>query len=183
MTVESPVTSFPIYGYLAEFDDAEPLLAACKAARAEGFTVMEAYTPLPLHEVSEVLGHKNRLPLLVLIGGIVGLLGGLALQYWTSVIAYPINVGGRPLASWPAFVVPAFETTILCAAGAAVFGMLALNGLPQPYHPVFNVPLFELASRNRFFLMILSRDPRFDMESTRAFLESQPALTVSEVPR
>jgi hypothetical protein len=183
MSVGSPKTSFPIYGWLAEFDDAEPLLRACKAARAEGYTVMEAYTPLPLHEVSEVLGHENRLPLIVLLGGIFGALAGFALQYWTSVVDYPIDVGGRPLASWPAFLVPAFETTILCAAGAAVFGMLALNGLPQPYHPVFNVPLFELASRNRFFLMILSRDPRFDMVRTREFLERQEVLTVSEVPR
>lgn len=175
-------TRFPIYGYLAEFDGSETLIATAKRARAEGYTVMEAYTPLPLHEVSEVLGYKNRLPLLVLIGGIVGAIGGFSLQYWTSVVDYPINVGGRPFNSWPAFIVPMFETTILGAALTAVLGMLALNNLPHPYHPVFNVPIFELASRNRFFLMILSRDPAFDMDKTRAFMDGQDCLSVWEVP-
>jgi len=172
----------PIYGYLAEFDGPKTLIATAKAARAEGYTVMEAYTPLPLHEVSHVLGWKNRLPLLVLGGGLFGAVGGFALQYWTSVIDYPMNVGGRPYNSWPAFIVPMFETTILCAALTTVLGMLALNGLPQPYHPVFNVPIFELASRNRFFLMILSRDPRFDMRTTREFMDAQDCLSVWEVP-
>jgi hypothetical protein len=173
---------FPIYGYLAEFDGPETLLAATRRARAEGYSVLEAYTPLPLHELSEVLGHKNRLPLLVLIGGLVGAAGGFALQYFTTVHDYPLDVGGRPLNSWPAFVVPTFETTILCAALTAVLGMFWLNGLPQPYHPVFNVPLFELASRNRFFLMILSRDPLFDMQRSRALLEETDSLSVWEVP-
>jgi Alternative complex III, ActD subunit len=172
----------PIYGYLAEFDGPEDLIATARRARGAGYRVMEAYTPLPLHEVSEILGYRNHLPLLVLIGGLVGAVGGFTLQYWTSAVDYPINVGGRPLNSWPAFIVPTFEMTILCAALTAVFGMFALNGLPHPYHPVFNVPLFELASRNRFFLMILSRDPGFDMERTRAFLEEQDSLSVWEVP-
>lgn len=172
----------PIYGYLAEFDGQKTLLATAKAARAAGYTVMEAYTPLPLHEVSHVLGYKSRLPMLVLIGGLVGAIGGFSLCYWSSVIEYPINVGGRPFNSWPAFIVPTFETTILCAALTTVLGMFALNGLPQPYHPVFNVPIFELASRNRFFLMILSRDPAFDMQATREFMDAQDCLSVWEVP-
>ena len=172
----------PIYGYLVEFDRAEALLDAARAGRARGYTVMEAYTPLPLHGLSDILGYKNDLPLVVLIGGIVGACVGFGLQYWTSVIDYPVNIGGRPLNSWPAFIVPTFETTILFAAFSAVFGMLFLNGLPQPYHPVFNVPRFVEASRNRFFLMILSRDPRFDLVETKRFLGELDALSLAEVP-
>jgi hypothetical protein len=172
----------PVYGYLAEFGDEHALLDGARAARAEGYTVMEAYTPLPLEEVAHVLGHKTRLPLIVLCGGLLGAVTGFGMQYYASVISYPINVGGRPLNSWPAFGVITFEMTVLFAAFAAVLGMLALNRLPQPYHPVFNVPEFELASRNRFFLMILSRDPRFDLASTRGFLEGLAPLSVSDVP-
>ena len=172
----------PVYGFLAEFADEHELLAACKAARGAGYQVMEAYTPLPIEEIAHALGHKNRLPLIVLAGGVFGAIAGYALQYYTAVVDYPINVGGRPLNSWPSFIVITFEMTILCAAIAAVLGMLALNKLPMPYHPVFNVPGFELASRNRFFLMILSRDEAFDMTATRAFLEQQGPLTVSDVP-
>ena len=172
----------PIYGYLVEFDDSDGLFSAAKAARADGYTVIEAYTPLPLHELSEILGYRNDLPLVVLVGGIVGAIVGFGLQYWASVIEYPINVGGRPFNSWPAFIVPTFETTILFAALSAVFGMLFLNGLPQPYHPVFNVQRFVEASRDRFFLMILSRDPKFDLQETRRFLAAQAPLSLEEVP-
>jgi hypothetical protein len=172
----------PIYGYLVEYDDSERLLAATRAARAAGYTVMEAYTPLPLHGLPEVLGWRNDLPRIVLGGGIFGALAGYALQYWISAIEYPIDVAGRPLNSWPAFIVPMFEMTVLCAALSAVFGMLWLNGLPQPYHPVFNVPRFVEASRDRFFLMILSRDPRFDLVATRRFLAEQEPLSLEEVP-
>jgi ActD protein len=174
---------FAEYGCLAEFADEHDLLDAIHRAHAEGYTVMEAYTPLPIEEVSHALGYKNHLPAVVLAGGVIGALGGFGMQYYVSVIDYPLNVGGRPPNSWPAFIVVTFEMTILCAALAAVLGMLALNGLPQPYHPVFNVPSFELASRNRFFLMILSRDPRFDSVRTRELLESVKSLQVAEVPR
>ena len=172
----------PVYGYLAEFADDRALLQAARAARSAGYEVMEAYTPLPVEEVAHVLGHTNRLPLIVLCGGLLGSVVGFGMQYYASAISYPLNVGGRPLNSWPAFLVITFEMTVLFAAFAAVLGMLALNKLPQPYHPVFNVPEFELASRNRFFLMILARDPRFDLDRTRRFLEGQQPLSVSDVP-
>jgi hypothetical protein len=173
---------FPIYGYLAEFHDGDELLEAARSARAEGYTVMEAYTPVPMEEVAHVLGHRTRLPWIVLAGGALGAVCGFGMQWWINTVDYPLNIGGRPPNSWPAFIVITFETTILFAALSAVLGMLWLNGLPQPYHPVFNVPAFELASRNRFFLMILSRDPRFDMERTARFLRAQDVLGVMEVP-
>lgn len=173
---------FPIYGYLAEFHDGDELLAAAKSSRAAGYTVMEAYTPVPMEEVAHTLGFRTSLPWIVLAGGVLGACVGFGLQYWTSVIDYPMNIGGRPLNSWPSFIVVTFEMTILFAAASAVLGMLWLNGLPQPYHPVFNVPAFELASRNRFFLMILSRDPQFDMAGTKSFMDGLGGLSVKEVP-
>lgn len=172
----------PIYGYLAEYEYAEPLVAAAKAARAEGFQMMECYTPMPVHGLSDVLGYKNKVATLVLIGGIAGLLAGFGLCYWVSVMRYPLDIGGRPFNSWPAFVVPAFECTILFASLTAVFGMLALNGLPQPYHPLFNVPRFNEATRSRFFLLIAASDPKFDMTKTREFLAGLAPVSVSEVP-
>jgi hypothetical protein len=172
----------PIYGLLAEFEDANSLVAAARHAREAGYRCMDAYSPLPIEELHEALRiHDRRLPLIVLLGGIAGALGGYGLQYWASVVAYPLNVGGKPLHSWPAFIPVAFETTILVAALSAVLGMLALNGLPQPYHPVFNVPRFALASRNRFFLCIESRDPLFDLKTTRAFLEGLHPREVTTV--
>jgi hypothetical protein len=171
-----------IYGLIAEFEDPNDLVAATRRARSEGYRRMDAYSPLPIEELHEALGaHHTRLPLIVLIGGIVGCLGGYALQYWAAAIAYPINVGGKPLHSWPMFIPVTFECTILVASLAAVFGMLALNGLPQPYHPVFNVPRFALASRNRFFLCIEARDPRFHLEHTRRFLETLNPREVTTV--
>jgi hypothetical protein len=145
---------------------------------------MDAYSPFPVDGVAEALGFQHtRLPLLVLIGGILGCLGGYLLQYWIAVVDYPINVGGRPFHSWPAFIVVTFELTILVAALFAVLGMLALNGLPMPYHPVFHVPRFALASRDRFFLCIETRDPQFEPEKTRQFLEGCQPYAVSEVER
>lgn len=168
-----------IYGLIAEFEDPSTLVAAAHRAHHEGYRRMDAYSPFPIEELHEALGmHHTKLPLIVLIGGIVGCLGGFFLQYWVSAVAYPINVGGRPYVSWPAFIPVTFECTILAAALSAVLGMLALNGLPTPYHPVFNVPRFALASRNRFFLCIEARDRRFDVEETRRFLET---LNPSEV--
>ena len=172
-----------IYGLMAEFDSPTALVTAARQAREAGYRKMDAYSPFPIEELSEVLHHHDRLPLLVLIGGIVGGTSGFLFQYWASAIDYPINVGGRPLLSWPSFIPVTFEMTILVAAFAAVLGMLGLNGLPMPYHPVFNVPRFEYASRNRFFLCIESSDPLFDEDVTGKFLESLEPREVCEVAR
>ncbi len=182
MTSHAPV-KHAIYGLMAEFEKSEDLIHAVEQARHEGYVKMEAYSPFPIEELSHALGyHETKLPLIVLAGGIIGCVGGYFLQYYAAVIDYPLNIGGRPFNSWPAFLPVTFETTILCAAFAAVFGMLALNGLPMPYHPVFNVESFERASRDRFFLCIQSRDPRFDAGSTKRFLENLKPLRVNEVP-
>ena len=171
-----------IHGLMAEFDDPTSLVEATERAHHEGYRCMDAYSPFPIEELQEAIGaHDTRLPLIVLIGGIAGGLGGYLLQYWASAMAYPINVGGKPFHSWPMFIPITFECTILGAALSAVFGMLALNGLPQPYHPVFNVPRFALASRNRFFLCIEARDKMFDLEDTRAFLETLGPREVTTV--
>jgi ActD protein len=171
-----------IHGLIAEFDDPTALVAAAQSARLEGYRRMDAYSPFPIEELDEALGlPHSKLPLIVLIGGLAGGFGGYAMQDWISASAYPVNIGGRPFHSWPAFIPVTFECTILVAALAAVFGMLALNGLPMPYHPVFNVSRFALASRNRFFLCIEARDARFDLEGTRRFLETLHPREVSTV--
>ena len=170
------------YGLMAEFDNPSDAIAAARRTYEEGYRRIDAFSPYPVEELSEAIGvHSTKMPLIVLIGGVVGLLGGFLLQYYTHVIDYPLNVGGRPLFSWPAFVPITFETTVLGAALAAVFGMLALNGLPEPYHPVFNTPNFALASRDRFFLLIQSDDPKFDREATRGFLQGLGARDVNDV--
>ena len=170
------------YGLMAEFETPAALVDAARRAHDEGYRTMDAYSPIPIEELHDALHmHDNRLTKIVLGGGILGCLGGYAFQYWVSTVAYPLNVGGRPLHSWPAFIPVTFETTILAAALSAVLGMLALNGLPQPFHPVFNVPRFALASRNRFFLCIESKDKAFNIDSTRRFLESLGAREVSVV--
>jgi Protein of unknown function (DUF3341) len=171
-----------LYGIIAEFPSPERLLEAVKRSRAAGYQVMEAYTPYPVEGLVEAIGHgPSRVPLLVLIGGILGGAGGYALQYWASVIEYPLNIGGRPFHSWPAFIPATFEMTILVAGIFAVLGMLILNGLPMPYHPVFNVPRFELASRDRYFLMLLRRDPLFHAEKTLDFMNTLEATEVTRV--
>ena len=171
-----------IYGLMAEFEEPTALVAATAHARREGYRRMDAYSPYPIEELHEALGaHHTRLPLIVLIGGLCGCLGGYGLQLWVAAAAYPINVGGKPYHSWPAFIPITFECTILAAALSAVLGMLALNGLPMPYHPVFNVPRFALASRNRFFLCIEATDPKFDLEGTRRFLETLNPREVTTV--
>jgi hypothetical protein len=172
----------PLHGLMAEFDDPKALVAATAAAYEQGYRQMDAYSPIPIEELSEAMGiHRTAVPAIVLLGGIVGGLTGYGLQYWVSVIAYPINVAGRPFNSVPSFVPVTFELTILFAALTAVFGMIALNRLPTLYHPVFNVPRFALATRDRFFLCIETADPKFDMQATREFLESFAPREVSEV--
>ncbi len=177
------MTSDPlVYGLMAEFDNGEQLLAAARRARAEGYRQVEAYTPYPVEGLAQALEFRHtRLSTIVFIGGVIGAVGGYGLQYWTMAVDYPLNIGGRPTNSWPMFVPVVFEMTILVAALFAVFGMLALNGLPMPYHPVFNVPDFIRASRDRFFLVILGSDPKFDDKATRTFLQGLNAREVADV--
>jgi len=172
----------PIHGLMAEFDSPTQLVHATRLAHDQGYRKMDAYTPFPIEELSDAIGFRHtRLPLIVLIGGILGCLGGYTLQYWVAAIEYPLNVGGRPYNSWPSFIPITFETTVLVAAVSAVLGMLALNGLPEPYHPVFNVPTFALATKDRFFICIEAADPKFDLERTWSFMMSLGAMAVSEV--
>jgi len=173
----------PIFGLLAEFDSPTDLLHAARKAYAEGYRRLDAYSPFPIEEVSEAIGHhKSRVPLVVLIGGLLGAIGGYLMQYWMAALSYPLNVGGRPLNSWPSFIVVTFEMTILGGAVFAVFGMLALNHLPMPYHPVFNVERFAFASKDRFFLCIYADDPRFDRAQAEKFLQGLSPKNVAEVP-
>ena len=168
-------------GLLAEFASPEALLHAIEATRRSGYVRYDAFSPFPMHELAHAMGATHsKLPWIVLGGGISGALTGWGLQYWTSAHAYPMNIGGRPTNSWPAFIIVIFELTILFAAFAAVLGMFALNGLPKPHHPLFNVERFHGASKDRYFLFISVDDPRFQAESTHDFLES---LTPSEVTR
>jgi len=166
-------TSGPaVYGLLAEFASAQQLLDAAHRVRAAGYARADAYSPFPIHGLAEALGFREHLvPKFVLAAGITGAAAGYGLEYWTQAIAYPLNIGGRPFFSWVSFIPPAFETTILFAAFTAALSMLALNGLPQPYHPVFNAARFKRASQDAFFLAIEAADPRFDMVKTRDFLQ------------
>ena len=182
MSVHTLARQSDIYGLMAEYASPEELMAAVKKVRAAGYTKMDAYTPFPVEGLDEEIGFKkSKLPLLVLIGGILGVTLGYGMQYWISVIDYPVMVGGKPFHSWPAFIPVTYELMILTASFFAVISMLALNGLPMPYHPVFNAPRFELASNDRFFLCIEATDPKFDREATRKVLESSHPYQVSEV--
>jgi len=164
-------SSQALYGLMAEFDSAQAHLDAAKKVTAAGYTKADAFSPFPIHGLAEALNfHDRRLSPIVLCGGIIGCLAGYSLEYWTQVIAYPINIAGRPLHAWVAFIPPAFETTILFGAFTAGITMLVLNGLPRPYHPVFNAERFSLASSEKFFLAIEAVDPKFDLTETRAFL-------------
>src|SRR5215471_16788347 len=172
----------PLYGLMAEFDNPEALLAAARRTYGEGYRQIDAFTPFPVEGLAETIGfHHTRLSVIVLIGGLVGCCGGFFLQWWPNVIGYPLNIGGKPCNSWPAFIPITFELTILLAALSATFGMLALNGLPRPYHPVFNVADFALATRNRFFLCIKAKDRMFDPVKTRQFLAALHVKGVFEI--
>jgi Protein of unknown function (DUF3341) len=171
-----------LYGLMAEFDTPTAVITAARRARKAGYTALDGFSPYPVEELMAALKlHRTRLPWLVFLGGVVGFSAGMGLEVWASAIAYPMNIGGRPFVSLPSFIIPAYETTILFAALTAVVGMIALNGLPRPYHPVFNVPQFERASIDRFFLLIEARDPQFDAVATRRFLEELKPLGVADV--
>ena len=181
--MRDPDMTSETYGVMAEFDSAQALVDAARRVIAEGYTKVEGYSPVPIEELNEILHMKRSiLPKLVLAGGLTGMLTGFVLQYWASAIEYPMNVGGRPYASWPAFVVPSYELTILFAALTAAGGMIALNRLPQPYHPVFNAERFSLASSDKFFLVIETADPKYVSSETSGFLERLGAKGVYDVP-
>jgi hypothetical protein len=172
-----------VYGIMAEFDSVNSLVDAANRTREAGYKKIDAYSPFPVEGLAEAIGfHRDEVPLVVLIGGLLGGLGGYLLQYWISVVSYPVNVGGKPYHSWPAFIVVTFEMTILFGGIFAVLGMLALNGLPMPYHPVFNVPRFAFATKDRFFLIVFSSDPKYNPTEVRRFLDSLGPRSVSEVP-
>lgn len=172
----------PLYGVMAEFENPTDLVAAARRVYSLGYRRINGYSPYPIEELSEAIGFTHtRLPLIVFIGGVVGAIGGFFMQYWIEVIDYPLNVGGRPPNSWPAFIPITFEMTVLCAAFSAVLGMLILNKLPQPYHPVFNLPNFALATRDRFFLAIEANDPKFNHAEVVELLKSLNAVAVDDV--
>ena len=182
MSDHSAPVAEPLHGLMAEFETADALIAATERARLAGYRTMDAYSPIPIEELSEALAlPPTRLPKAVFFGGVFGGLAGYLLEYWTQVIAYPVNVGGRPFHSWPQFIPVTFEMTVLGSALTCFLGMWALNKLPMPYHPVFNVPAFARASTDRFFLCIETADPKFDREETWRFLEGLHPVGVSEV--
>ncbi len=173
----------PIWGLIAEFDTPSEIVIAARKAYAEGYRRMDAYSPFPVEGLSEAIGfHHDSVALICLVGGLLGLATAYVLQYWINVIAYPLNIGGRPFHSWPSFIVVSFEMTILFGGLAAVFGMFAMNGLPMPYHPVFNVPSFSFATEDKFFLCIEASDPKFDRVVTYQFLSSLEPRAITEVP-
>jgi Protein of unknown function (DUF3341) len=173
-----------IYGLLAEFESIESLVAAVRAVRRDGYTRLDAYTPAPVEELAEELGlHRSRLPWVVFAGGLVGCVGGFLMQHYCAAISYPLNIGGRPLFSWPMWIPITFEMTVLIGAITAILAMLGMNGLPQPYHPLFNVERFACASKDRVFLCIEARDPKFDLEATKRLLAGLHPREVWEVPR
>jgi Protein of unknown function (DUF3341) len=182
--IEIKTTTSPrLYGLLAEYKSPEALIEAAQKTYARGYRRIDAFSPFPVEGLAEAIGfHHNRMPLIVLFGGILGGTGAFFMMWFSAVLNYPLNVGGRPLLSWPAFVPITFELTILGGALAAIFGMLSLNGLPMPHHPLFYVPDFSRASRSRFFLCIQADDPLFNLDDTRAFLASLEPRRIIDVP-
>ena len=172
-----------LFGLAAEFESHVDLLRAAEKAHAQGYRKMDAYAPFPVDGLAEALGKHNRVPLMVLLGGIIGGAGAYYMQWYANMVSYPINIGGRPIHSWPAFIPITFELTVLCAAVTAFFASLATSGLPKPYHPMFNLPQFERASQDRFFLCIEARDAAFDSSRTREFLQTLAPLQIAEVPK
>ena len=171
------------YGLAAQFDSAEAIMAAAEKVHAAGYRRVEAYTPYAVKGLSDALGFgRTGVPLIVLVGGALGALGGYFMLWYANVISYPWNVGGKPPNSWPAFIPITFEMTVLGASLLALFGMLALNGLPQPYHPIFKAPHFELATQTDFFLCIEASDPKFDPAAVRTILEELKPVAIVEVP-
>jgi hypothetical protein len=172
-----------VYGLMAEFDSPQELVEAAHKTHDAGYKKIDAFSPFPVEGLADAIGfRKNMVPFVVLVGGILGGLSGYLLQYYVAVITYPVNIGGRPYHSWPSFIIVTFEMTILFAGLSAAFGMLALNGLPMPYHPVFNVAEFTKASENKFFLIVFSSDPKYDGARTREFLKGLAPRAISEVP-
>lgn len=178
------ITTPAIWGLLAEFDSPEAILAAARRVRLAGYGHFDAHTPYPVDGLATELGmRRSRIGSVVLIGGIVGAAVGFWMQFYSMAIDYPLNVGGKPLNSWPGFIPITFEVLILVAALSAFLGMLFLNGLPQPHHPLFGVPQFSRASQDRFFISIEAADPLFDLEETTRLLVSlQPLGGVIVVP-
>ncbi len=172
------------FGLLAEFETPEALLVAAHKAYAEGYRKLDAYSPFPVHGLAKAIGFpRNNMSLIVLIAGVCGGLAGFGMQWFSASYHYPIIVGGRPYLSWPSFFPITFELTVLSAAFGAVFGMFGLNGLPQPYHPLFNAPSFAAASSDRFFLSIEADDPKYDAEATTRFLEGLHPMSLCVVER
>src|SRR5580698_8375062 len=173
----------PIYGLMAEFASAQDLVNAARETHEAGYRKIDAFSAFPVEELADAIGfHKNNVALVTLIGAIVGGLTGYLMQYWMAVVNYPVNVGGLPYHSWPSFIIITFELTILFGGLSAVIGMLGLNGLPMPYHPVFNVPEFAKATENKFFLVVFSSDPNYDPAATRSFLAGLGPNMIAEVP-
>jgi hypothetical protein len=184
MSTHTIQTVHPLYGMMAEFETPGQLVAAARRVREAGFRNFDAYAPYPIHELDDAMDlHDNRVSLFTLIGGIVGGLSGFGLCSWVESVALPLNIGGRPLISVPMFIPITFELTILIGGLTAAISMIMLNGLPSPYHPVFNVDRFANASRNKFFLCIESEDPKFDRDGVASFLESLNPEEISEVAR
>jgi hypothetical protein len=172
----------PLYGVIAEFETPGDLVHAARKVYEQGYRRINGYSPYPIEELSEAIGFTHTsLPLIVFIGGVLGGIAGFGMQYYMEVIDYPLNVGGKPFNSWPAFIPITFECIVLAAAFSAVLGMLILNKLPQPYHPVFNAPNFALATRDRFFLAVEANDPKFEHGKVTSMLQSLGALEVSDV--
>jgi len=183
MTTLTSTRDASIYGLMAEFDSAQELMDAAHKTHEAGYHEIDAYSPFPIEGLAEAIGfHKNRVPLVVLLGGLFGGISAYALQYWVAAITYPVNVGGRPFHSWPSFIIVTFELTILFGGLSSAIGMIALNGLPMPYHPVFNVPEFAKCSENKFFLVVFSSDPKYDPAATRSFLNGLAPRMIAEVP-